>query len=177
MWVGIGGGGFDKIDLSNQKISHFKNDPKNPNSLISDDVTSVYEDKNGILWIGTSNAGLDSYNPSTKKFSHFTHDENNKQSIGYNWVQVILETKDEKFLVGTNQGIDILDRKQKTFQPFAEAMNIDPKSLPLNISTNALYEDREGNIWIGTWLDGLFVICQKQNRLNIFCPKKIIHLV
>ena len=172
LWVGIGGGGFDKIDLSNQKISHFKNDPKNPNSLISDDVTSVYEDKNGILWIGTSNAGLDSYNPSTKKFSHFTHDENNKQSIGYNWVQVILETKDEKFLVGTNQGIDILDRKQKTFQPFAEAMNIDPKSLPLNISTNALYEDREGNIWIGTWLDGLFCYLPKTKQVKHFLPEK-----
>ena len=67
IWVGYGGSGFDRIDLSTNEIIHHKNIPGNVNSLSDNDVISLYLDRKGILWIGTQYGGLNRFDPIDKK--------------------------------------------------------------------------------------------------------------
>ncbi|MFZ5946654.1 MAG: ligand-binding sensor domain-containing protein [Stygiobacter sp.] len=156
LWVGFGGNGFDKINLLTNQITHFKKVEFTQNTLSANDVISLIEDSNGIIWLGTSNGGLNKYNPFTNTFKNYTSNPTDPYSIKSNWVQQILETSDGLLLVGTNDGLQIFDRKSERFKLFSPAVDSESAKIPDLFSVNSLYEDKQKNIWIGTWLDGLF---------------------
>jgi ligand-binding sensor domain-containing protein len=170
LWVGFGGNGFDKVDLKKNLITHFKSGGPSSNSINVDDVISIIEDKTGILWIGTSNGGLNRFNPSTGKFKYYLTNPANKNSIKSNWVQQILETSDGNLLVGTNDGLQVFDRTMELFKPFLPEVRNNDVKIPAFFSVNSLYEDKQKNIWIGTWLDGLFRYDPEKKIISHYFP-------
>ena len=170
LWVGFRGGGFDRMDLNTNKIIHYQNIPNSTNSLSLNDVISLYQDREGRIWICTSNGGLNRFDPRTQRFKVFRHDAKDANSIKTDWVQQVLETSAGELLVGTNDGLQILDRQSEKFYNYSPIIKKDSESLPSLLSVNALYEDRSGNIWIGTWLDGLFRYDSKKQFIDHYTP-------
>jgi ligand-binding sensor domain-containing protein len=170
IWVGYGGGGFDKIDIGTNEIIHYKNIPYNNNSLSVNDVVCMHKDKNGILWIGTSYGGLNRFDPETGKFKVYRNIKSDNSSLKSDWVQQILETSDGKFLVGTNDGLQLFDRRTEKFFDYQPENVNDKVKLPRIFSVNSLFQDRSGDIWIGTWLDGLFRYESKKQFLHHYKP-------
>lgn len=170
LWVGFGGNGFDKVDLKKNLITHFKSGGTSSNSINVDDVISIIEDKAGILWIGTSNGGLNRFDPSNGKFKYYLTNPANKNSIKSNWVQQILETSDGNLLVGTNDGLQVFDRTMELFKPFSPEVRNNDVKIPAIFSVNSLYEDKQKNIWIGTWLDGLFRYDPEKKIISHYFP-------
>ncbi len=156
LWIGLGGSGVDRIDLKTKEVTHHTRQANNKNSLSADDVTALYKDHYGILWIGTMNGGLNRYNPNTKQFKNYRPDSRDSTAIRSIWVQQILETKNGQFLVATNDGLQVFDRWHEKFYAYIPELVNDSLTIPATFSPNALYEDRAGTLWIGTWLDGLF---------------------
>lgn len=156
LWVGYGGGGFDKIELRKNSITHFKNKPGNNNSISVNDVVAMCLDRNGILWIGTSYGGLNKFDPLTEKFKVYRNNKADPNSLKSDWVQQILETSDGLLLVGTNDGLQVFDRKSERFYDYLPKIKNSETKIPALFSVNSLYEDKSGDIWIGTWLDGLY---------------------
>ena len=170
LWVGFGGDGFDRIDLKTNQITHFKQHSEIAGSLNTNDVISLMGDRNGIIWIATSNGGLNKYNPYTNSFKHFMNDPSNPNSIKSNWVQQIIETSDNLFLVGTNDGLQVFDRSTELFRSFSSSIGSEGAKIPELISVNSLYEDNQKNIWIGTWLDGLFCYDYVTKKISHYFP-------
>ena len=106
----------------------------------------------------------------TRKFKVYRHNPNDSLSIVSNWVQQILETSDSTFLVGTNDGLQIFDRRNQKFYQFKSYFKFNNTSLPRTISVNALFEDSDRNIWIGTWLQGLFKYDYHEKRIFHYLP-------
>ena len=67
LWVGTIGGGQNKFDPDSGQFTRFSNDPKNPNSLVYDNIEAIAIDNKGNLWIGTI-AGLDYFDPKAETF-------------------------------------------------------------------------------------------------------------
>lgn len=170
LWVGYGGSGFDRINLSTNQITHYKHKINDSNSLSVNDIVAMCLDKNGLLWIGTSYGGLNMFDPATGKFKIYRNDKSDPHSIKSDWVQQIIETSDGKLLVGTNDGLQIFDRKTGKFFEFYPADVHKTVNLPPIFSVNSLFEDRDGDIWIGTWLDGLFRFETKKQILYHYKP-------
>ncbi|GAB4126915.1 MAG: hypothetical protein Fur0015_00500 [Ignavibacteriales bacterium] len=170
LYVGFGGNGFDKIDLVNNRIEHFKASTNSNTGLSNDDITCMIKDKNNVIWIGTSNGGLNKFYPDKKIFKSFLPNSKNPYSINSYWVQQILETSDDKLLVGTNDGLQIFDRHDEKFYPYQPVKKKNGTKLPDNFSVNSLYEDKEKNIWIGTWLNGLFRYVPDKDLLINYLP-------
>lgn len=170
LYIGFGDKGFDQIDLKTRKIIHHKPEPNNPNSISESEVVTIYEDSHEILWIGTSREGLNRFDPNTGKFKHYKQNHENPFSIKSNWVQQILETKSRLFLVGTNDALQIFDREKEKFYPFDPEVTGDSESFPQLIQVNSLFEDSEGNLWVGTWLDGLLCYNPKEKQLRRYMP-------
>jgi len=169
LWVAFGGAGFDKIDLRKNEIQHFKNIAGNPNSLNENDVTTIFSDRFGIIWIGTTHSGVNRFDPEKHSFNHYYIDAKTPASVDLNWIQQILETRDGKLLVGTNAGLEQFDRNSGSlaiYNPEIKGRKIFPKLF----SINALFEDREENLWVGTWLDGLFRYDKKNQTVTQFMP-------
>jgi len=128
------------------KITVFKHDNKNPNSLGGIGVNSVYADNAGMIWIGLS-TGLDQFNPATGIFKHYRHIPNDPGSIDGNVVPVIKD-RQNRLWAGTDKGLYRLDEKSGKFIHYKNEPG-NPKSLSSN-SVWTIYEDRQGIIWIGT---------------------------
>ncbi len=68
IWIIAGNQGVSRMDRRSRRFSHYRHDPADSRSLISDLVTVVFCDSRGTLWIG-SDRGLCRYNPSQENFS------------------------------------------------------------------------------------------------------------
>lgn len=173
LWVGLGGNGFDQIDLRKNTIRHHQQDVNDrANTVSSNAVTSVYADREGIIWIGTM-GGLNRYDPNTKRMKHFFQKEHDTTTLRTNWVQQVLETRQGEFLVATNDGLQLFDRTRDLFRTYSPEVVNKTQSLPKTFSPNALFEDRDGTLWIGTWLDGLYRYIPSTKVLKHYMPNEI----
>ena len=169
LWIGFNGAGFDHLDLRSGAITHFKPAAGKANALSDEDVVTLYAERSGILWIGTSRGGLNRYDPATGHFRHYRCDKGNPAGLRSDWIQQILETRGGLFLVGTNAGLQLFDRERESFCSYTPQGHA-KDALPADLSVNALYEDREGEIWIGTWLDGLYRYDPLSSNLYHYLP-------
>jgi ligand-binding sensor domain-containing protein len=92
IWVGTGSvysatkndfeaGGLNKMDRETGKFERFKHDPKNPNSLINNKVSAIFEDSKGTLWIGTAGDGLHTMDKSSGKITRHRYDPANPEKL------------------------------------------------------------------------------------------------
>ncbi|MCK6649266.1 MAG: SpoIIE family protein phosphatase [Bacteroidia bacterium] len=160
-WIGTYGEGVQIFDPKTGKhLSHLKNNPANPNSLINDRITSVTEDANGILWIGTYGGGMDQYYKKTGRFRHFYYDEKNQNSLNSNQIKYILHDKVGSVWVGTEGGgINVHFRSSSKFKYYKK--RDDSNNSLLTNDVFSILEDREGILWIGTKNGGLTTLDRK----------------
>jgi len=128
------------------QIKTFKSDYKNPDFLTHNWVNCIAEDANQNLWIGTQ-FGLDVMNKKTGKTKHFAKGKLTNQTIC-----TILVTRQNEIFVGTNFGLNKYIPETDSFIHFY-AQKSHNSICGNDIKT--MIEDSRGEIWIGTWSDGL----------------------
>lgn len=72
LWLGTTKGGLAKFDLATSTATAFRHKPEDPNSLSSDDITSMYRDDTGAMWLGTFSGGFDRLDLKTGRAEKFT---------------------------------------------------------------------------------------------------------
>src|ERR1051325_838971 len=111
MWYGTHEG-INKFD--GYKFIPFKHDPKNPNSLVSDDVSCMAVEKNGMIWIGTRMKGVNLFSPYTHEFTIFKHDEKKPASLSDDRISSLYADSIHQIIwIGTANGLNALDIKTK----------------------------------------------------------------
>lgn len=135
--------------------------------LSQSSLVDIIQDKYGFLWFGTYN-GLNRYDGYT--FKIYTNDTRDTTSISDNGITALFEDEIGFIWIGTANGfLNRFDRKTETFKRIriedAQNPNLvrSPRDemLPVTFSLNknetvtAIAEDSLGNLWIGTWGNGL----------------------
>ena len=75
----------------------------NPDGLNTNQITCIFEDRQGTLWIGTAGGGLNRFDPQTETFSHLLLDESDLSSVS-NIITCVLEDSNGLLWVGTAGG-------------------------------------------------------------------------
>jgi signal transduction histidine kinase/ligand-binding sensor domain-containing protein/DNA-binding response OmpR family regulator len=143
--------GLGKFDVARHTFSFYSNNPYDSTTISSNTVNYILPDKNDILWIGTGNGGLNRFNKKTGKFTRYTHNPNNSKSLSNNTVYSILKDRKGTLWVGTNgrKGLNRFNQADESFTSF---------NFPGGTATaEALYEDHQGNFWVGTYLNGIYL--------------------
>lgn len=142
MWFGTRDG-LNRYD--GRTIKQYKNDPTNPNSLISDDyIYTIAEDQRQKLWIGTQK-GLSYYSPRNDSFEQIKYDMAGKTDPSLFAVLYILPARDGKIWFGTNDGLFYFENAEsRDFKWFAKSDGLAGNEI------YSIYEDAVGNIWVGT---------------------------
>jgi len=162
LWIGTRSG-LNRLVPSDSEGSHlifmrYKHSPNDPNSLSHDYVSSIYEDRSGVLWIGTR-GGLNKLVPSAGEgsppiFIRYQHDPNDPNSLSNNEIMTIYEDRSGILWIGTEGGgLNRLDRKKETFTHWQNVPD-DPNSISHN-EIRSIFEDQNGVLWVGTFGGGL----------------------
>ena len=182
IWVGTWGGGLNKLVLhfDNQKdekidlpdsvsFMRFRHDPDDINSLASDKMTSIYQDREGMLWIGTR-AGISILDPDNQKFiRHYHHEPANSGSLSSDNITHICEDKKGNIWIGTwGGGLNRFNPETERFDRFSYDPD-NPESISHNIVMR-LFTDKNGDLWIGTWGGGL----NRISAAEVSVPKNTI---
>ncbi len=111
-------------------------------------VTEILEDKDGNIWLENKDIGAVSKSAVTlfdgKNFTHFTEDE----GLSYNSIFSILIDHTGKIWFGTFNGVSC-------YSPDSFVNFTDKNGLNHEQMVSSVLEDRQGDLWLGTWAGGL----------------------
>lgn len=142
-WVGTTEG-LLLFDRETGEYQIFQNEPGNPESLSSNVIMVIQEDRDGNLLLGTFSGGLNRFDPQSGKFTRFLHSPYDKSSISSNLVLCFHQQADGEIWIGTADGLNRFDPASEKFQTYG----LD-EGLP-NTVIYAILEDERGNFWIST---------------------------
>ena len=150
--MGGGGSGLVRFDERTGRFRHYRHNPDDPNSLISDNVFAIYGDRHGHMWVGQQ-AGISRFDPATDRFTNFRPVPNNPASLA-NSVWVIYQDRSGTLWLGTWGGE--LIRFDDTTNTFVRNKpdSRDPHRLN-GAGITSIHEDRTGTLWVGAF-DGLY---------------------
>jgi ligand-binding sensor domain-containing protein/signal transduction histidine kinase len=159
LWIATVGG-LSKYNWRNDNFLQITANKNQSNSLASNNVETLYEDNKGEVWVGTD-AGLHLLDKKTNTFTRF-HLEKENNDPTKEKITDILEDKLGNFWIGTVGGVFLMNRNTGSFTHF-EPFNDPALNLSLNF-VECLFEDKDGEIWIGSKKGGLTRIDLRRNR-------------
>ena len=146
---GQGVGFFDRVA---QKFRWYTNNPKDPLSLVDDEVHAVYEDRSGSIWVGTE-GGLDRIDRVRKFFTHYIPDPLSSGSLSHKTVCGFAVDRSGVLWITTLGGLNRFNSGTGTFTHYGHDPG-KPQSLCSDRLT-AVLADSKGALWIGSLTRGL----------------------
>ncbi|MCB0565766.1 MAG: response regulator [Phaeodactylibacter sp.] len=143
IWAGTWADGLNRIDPASGVIKQYREKTDSSRSPCSDQIRSLYLDKDDILWIGTL-YGLSRMDIKTEAFTHFFHDPKDLSSLSNGLIWCIFRDREDKLWVGTSVGLNQYDPATNSFKRYYEK-----DGLPSN-RIYGLLEDGEGRLWVST---------------------------
>lgn len=158
-----------------QEIKQFK-DFGIDNPMSYSFVRTIAQDKEGFIWFGSSE-GLDRFDGH--QTVSFYHDNNQPNSLTSDVISRLLVDREERLWVGTfGGGLNLYREQTNDFLHFTSKSE---NRVLSNDTVNALFEDVNGNIWVGT-ADGLNILTfdgdewqVKQIRQQLGNPNSLTH--
>jgi len=156
LWVSTDKG-IRVLDESTQKFSRFTG--RENLKIFNDTGASILQDKQGLIWLSRFGLGLVRYDPKVHSINRFYSSKIDSSTISTNNLGEIFEDRYGVIWVGSNDGINRLDKKTGKFVRYLDGKG-----------TWALYiyQDSDGNLWAAT-STGLYRYDEKGNHfVNFF---------
>ncbi|VAX20240.1 diguanylate cyclase/phosphodiesterase (GGDEF & EAL domains) with PAS/PAC sensor(s) [hydrothermal vent metagenome] len=179
LWIGTNsynskrGSGLIRFNISTGNVKRFLHEPTNPNSLVDNRITALYEDQQGQILIGTYKCGLHIYDSKSESLIRVNYDENkpNQLHAPYTednvygrdpFVRLIHQDQNGGYWISTTGGgINYFNATSKTTRNYSLNL-INPQLLW------SFFEDKQGNLWIGSiWGGGLFKADPYERKYNL----------
>jgi PAS domain S-box-containing protein len=158
LWVGTESSGLNRLDKQKKCFIQYRHDPNNPKSIGGDTIFSLYEDQDKRIWVlhkmGEA-CGISVLNQETGCFERYSHKPEDPYSIKTHFIAEMCYDSSAKktFLLYGNGTLDITSKLNKPFRLYLHEPH-NSNSLSGN-SVIPILEDRNGNMWLGTFTGGL----------------------
>lgn len=152
LWISTSWGGVNMIDLNQKRFMSLRKDPLKNNSLSGNYVRSLLEDDKENLWIGTQSNGLNYYDFTNGIYKNYVHNPANKFGLSDNSILSLAKDDDGNLWIGSYSGIDRLS-PEGVFEKIK--MSAGGSGTHKNSQVGCLTIDIFGQVWAGTWDNGL----------------------
>ena len=149
--------GFFTYNIVSGLITNY---PLPPNDIIY----TLFEDSKKRLWAGMWSSGLKLFNRETGAFEtvdlQYVHSDTfNHEQIGY-----IVEPENGKLLLASRGGLIVFDSEKRQC---VQHLNQKQGNL-INNTVISLFKDKQRNIWVGHWTDGVDVYSPYHNQFTMY---------
>lgn len=161
IWIGTQNG-LNKLDPLTDSITQYYMG-KGPGTIPYMWCNYLYVDKHKTLWLSTEK-GLARYDAKTDCFHNYPIKVFGRDVKINKFISHILEDVKDRFWLATSYGIVRFDKntlQSKTF--LYEKDKINPSAYPVL----SVAEDSKGDIWAGTWNDGILKYDEKKECFHV----------
>lgn len=149
-------------NINNGKFTikqQFKHD-ESPNSISANVISDVLQDKHGQIWVATETGGLNLYRPESQSFKRFPFGLNQRDGLAHYAIRKLIQNHDGNIWIGTQEGLSIFNPGNYSVKNYYSNQSI--SSLNQN-SIYALFQDKIGSVWVGTYFGGINVAYAHQS--------------
>lgn len=132
------------------------------NGISANNISALLQDQKGFIWIGTDN-GLSRFDGN--QFTFYQKNNPLYSGLHANSINTICETNSNELWLGTENGVFIYNQIKDIFTPFTKQTSDETKITSL---ITHIIQDKEGNIWIATNKQGLFLYNIQTDKLTQF---------
>lgn len=157
-WIGTSGG---LLKLEHGRFSLYRSNVQRPYSLVNDNISDLFVDKDNLLWIGTI-AGVSTYAPQLNKFGLLQYFEIGDQTYSNNVYCTYEDQKGTIWLGTLASGLVKLNEDNTIAKIYPRIVDGPFESN----SVRSIFEDSKGNFWIGTSIDGIFLFDRKTEKFT-----------
>jgi ligand-binding sensor domain-containing protein/serine phosphatase RsbU (regulator of sigma subunit) len=155
LWMGHAGGGISVFRDNKFEVFDSLRD------YIRGNITSLFSDAEKNLWITTEASGafrLNSpFNPEKYSFEHYLGNRNLSDRV-YNYCL----THDKSLYLITDVGVREFNSGSNEFELFQ------PRGLSYYFNVITMYEDRDFNLWFGTYNGGLYKYMPLKDTIRVY---------
>ncbi|MGA9239714.1 two-component regulator propeller domain-containing protein, partial [Robiginitalea sp.] len=148
-WVGTRPNMYKQAPKKRQ-ITHFRNDPKDPESLHNDTIWAFFEDSRERFWIGTQNGIAQKTGESTFRQYFIGPGNDPKNSVG-DINQVYEDSKGRIWVCTLDKGLLRWNERTLNFE-------IIPLFKDNEVNILRMLEDSDGNLWISALRKGVYIL-------------------
>jgi signal transduction histidine kinase/ligand-binding sensor domain-containing protein/DNA-binding response OmpR family regulator len=148
IWVATADG-LNRYD--GYKFIVYKTERNKPNSIMDNNIWSMYLQNSKYLWVGTGK-GISCFDVSKNSFENFPKMEGSEKM----WVYQISEWKRDEFLLATNLGLYFFTKKE----------GYRKLNFPSKVSASAIFRINSESVLIGSF-DGLYVYYPQKNTFKL----------
>jgi signal transduction histidine kinase len=145
--IWINGLYYSGISVYNKKtklFKHYKHQPNQKRSLLSDWNQRIFQDSRGTIWL-TSFKGLNRYNPKQDDFTPFYFKSNVYAPYACNNLMDLTEGSDSNLWIGTvGAGLICFNPQKSTYRIYSIEHGLSGNSV------NGIIEDNNKNLWLET---------------------------
>lgn len=159
MWFGTDDG-LNKYDGINFEVYKYKGEDEN--SISGNIIVAIIEDNDGYIWVGSNNEGVNIIDRSNDKVYRLDK-EGELNSLLTSTDITVINGYDNKIFIGTNNGINIIDKDKKEIIKYLES---DSSFDSDKSKIREIYIDKDKLVWIGT-RDGLYTMDENYKFSNL----------
>ena len=162
LWLSTYYKGIEKITFPENKF-RFIRFTADLQSMIPNEVRSIYEDSKGYLWVGTKNGTLYLLDQEKNIIRQYTSE------IGHGMVYSIMEDKEKNIWLGTKgKGLFKAEKTRGSKADYRFKNYRHDPDYPGSLNSDLIYsviQDSKGRIWIGTFGQGLNLLVIENEKV------------
>lgn len=144
LWIGTSGQGLYRLDTTNNRLTGFRHDAADPNSLSDNGVIRLFYDSRGRLWMGTTN-GLNRFDPASRTFITYRHGAPDTEHV---YRSIVEDARGTLWVDADGDGVQRFNPETGRFTP---VRFVNPNDSPLLYKrVQSLHLDHTGAVWAGT---------------------------
>ena len=170
LWIGTANG-LSRYNWEQDNFTRFplKSGLTDPSDPSPDKITAITEDGSGTLWVGSAKEGLLYLDRHKQAFVPFFRDKSS-YALSSTFVTEVCVGKNDDLWIGLNTGLNKLNTKTGKITYFPDIKDsetgIDGKHI------RGLAIEANGDLWVGTWENGLFRLKEKDQEQKRFTRYK-----
>ncbi|MDX2127508.1 MAG: two-component regulator propeller domain-containing protein [Chloroherpetonaceae bacterium] len=162
--------GFYIYDSDAQKKWTYARNANSRNTLHDNFISCLFEDRSGVFWIGSFTSGVNYFAPYQNKFASYSSQYLDPLSVDNAFMRGVIKDRENFIWICTQFGsIHRISPNRKDIQRY---------SIPNQIGSWAILEDKKGDIWAGgVGKFYLYKFNRKANRFDKFPIVQSFHQI
>jgi len=162
LWLATGRYGLLRLDRAQQRLVRYRHHPEDEQSISSDSVMRLFEDREGIVWVALHGTGINTFASRPAAFRKLPYIPPAAGNRGGTLVNAVYQDSDERIWLSYIGVLESVDRRTGV------SKLIPTSGVPLGGDVVSMTEDQRGTLWFGTVGGGLSRLDRGSNHFRTY---------